>query len=88
VTESHKYYPDGAPQHDGIEPFCVGTLSDGVKISGILPGDTLAYAENRYHSMGVDTVMGFHVCRPRAGAGLPSVNSMLRYDVVAGQRQL
>jgi hypothetical protein len=88
MTESHKYYPCGASQHNGVKPVFPGTLSDGVKFQKILDGDMLAPAEIRHHSIHVDTVLGFHVCRPRAGAGLPSVNSMPRHDLVAGQRQL
>ena len=88
MTESHKFYPFGALQHNGIIPVLLGTLSNGVKFREIFAGDMLASVENWHHSIHVDTVLGFHVCRPRAGAGLPSVNSMLRYALVAGQRQL
>ena len=84
MTESHKYYPYGASQHKGVKPVFPGTLSDGVKFQKILDGDMLAPAENRHHSIHVDTVLGFHVCRPRAGAGLPSVNSMPRLRCCCG----
>ena len=75
-------------QHFGFL-VCLGTSSQNARpISGIFALWPLAYGENRYHTIGVDTVLVFHVCRPRAGAGYPQSTRCLVYDVVAGQRQI